>query len=805
MPSLRAHLSHALGAFSVIPDRLKALDNLSNHRSVPVEPRLVEDEDRLAREAESIVERLKSDPHRLPVGTFRAHSGSSIPALIPFGSHGHLALDRDARDDGVAAVVRDVLLHVLDRSQPGDVRVLGVDIATLGSTFAPLTALREVGAIEQVGTDVASLGSILEAAERHVADRISGKRADRLILAVASTGEVPRTQLSRLEALARSGREHGVSIVAAGYPELPHSTRLECDGECLRVSNPPGEAWTTAEVHAVPVTPNPVPSTDYVRSEAQRLADRIKAAGLLTFADLIPPQPERLDPAQGLEVRIGRDMTGDVYLNFDDLTPHWLIGGRTGGGKTVFLLDVLYGLASHYRPSDLALFLLDFKEGVSFSEFIPTGHDDSYIPHARAVGVESDREYGLAVLSALSEEMVRRSQVMKRHGVSGFAGLRQYEAYPRIVCVADEFQVLLAGNDRVAQQAVALLETIARKGRSYGVHLVLASQTLAGIESLWAKKDSIFGQFPMRIALPGARTILEPDNTAAQGIGLGQVVVNTDGGVKGADRVVRFPNSDDERMKTLRQRLNEQYDDSRPPRVFYGYKPIHLSDTLPGERAGRRFPLGRHVDIGLSVAAPDITGAPGRNLALLGSDVKLGETLEAVVAAVAERQRIAVVDVTGRARVPGNVERWDGDRWREFIDDPHDDQLVAVFGADAVSWDRKQLAALRDLMRRGPERGIHLLGWWRVFRRYLDDVGGASGREDCAVNLVGNIPGSEIAGHFGQQFQHWAPREGRALLIDRHSDDHAGRLIVPFTRAEDDSVPQPPSQLEADDSERNPL
>ncbi|MEE3917870.1 hypothetical protein V2I01_01690 [Micromonospora sp. BRA006-A] len=30
-------------------------------------------------------------------------------------------------------------------------------------------------------------------------------------------------------------------------------------------------------------------------------------------------------------------------MAFDDATPHWLIGGRTGAGKTVLLLDVLYG------------------------------------------------------------------------------------------------------------------------------------------------------------------------------------------------------------------------------------------------------------------------------------------------------------------------------------------------------------------------------------------------------------------------------------------------------------------------------
>ena len=48
----------------------------------------------------------------------------------------------------------------------------------------------------------------------------------------------------------------------------------------------------------------------------------------------------------------------------------------------------------------------------------------------------------------------------------------------------DEFQVLLAGADRSAAEAVELLESLARKGRSYGIHLVLSSQTVLGVEAL---------------------------------------------------------------------------------------------------------------------------------------------------------------------------------------------------------------------------------------------------------------------------------------------------------------------------------
>ena len=107
----------------------------------------------------------------------------------------------------------------------------------------------------------------------------------------------------------------------------------------------------------------------------------------------------------GAARRLGTALT----LAFDDVTPHWLVGGRTGAGKTVFLLNVLYGLAARYSPAELQLYLLDFKEGVCFTEFVPTERDPSWLPHARAVGIESDREYGLAVLRELRREAQRRA------------------------------------------------------------------------------------------------------------------------------------------------------------------------------------------------------------------------------------------------------------------------------------------------------------------------------------------------------------------------------------------------------------
>ncbi|MGH8791127.1 MAG: FtsK/SpoIIIE domain-containing protein, partial [Stackebrandtia sp.] len=521
---------------------------------------------------------LRGQPGYVRLGEARLHE-TSFPVYVPFVGAAHLALSADSADPRVAALIRSVLLQTLATEPPGGVEVLAVDPATVGAVFAPLQPLVDARLMTSPATDGPGLDRVLTAAEEHVRAGLRGEKSTKLILALASAPDRSQRQLERLAALARSGVGVGLHIVAGGVGELPQAAPIAV-GEHLKVGNPPNAPFGVRDGLAAPVTCDPPLETDYLRAESVRIAELAKTAAQLHFSDLAPDELWRENPAEGLVTVAGRDAQGVVRLSFDDATPHWLVGGRTGGGKTVFLLDILYGLAARYSPRDLALYLLDFKEGVSFTEFTPQPSDPSFIPHARAVGVESDREYGVAILRELDAEMTRRSTVMKRRGVARYSQLGSAEHMPRIVCVVDEFQVLFAGNDKLAREAVALLENLARKGRSYGVHLVLASQTTAGIEALYAKRESIFGQFPLRVALPGATSVLDVQNTAAQNLRTGEAVVNADGGIAGRDRKIRFPDAhaETETLHRLRHDMWQSFPDARPPTVFYGYAAVHLED-----------------------------------------------------------------------------------------------------------------------------------------------------------------------------------------------------------------------------------
>jgi len=761
-----------------------------------------------------------------------------FPVIVPLLGVGHLTVDADARDARVAGLLRCLLVRLLAAAPAGSLLVRAVDGVGGGVVFAPFGALADAGLMSPPATDRDQMRNVLTDAERWLRPPRAGTsrraRRDRMMLLVIATlpANTEGADLVRIAALAQQGPESGLHLIVGGWPPdaltgestqapLPRTTMVWAGDDSVHVGNPPDARFGVNRMEPQ-VFLDGDPPAHLVDAVCAELVAHSAVASQVTLADLLPAPDEPLwaaSAADGLSTIVGHYGDNQLTLNFNDLSPHWMVGGRSGAGKTAFLINVLYGLGARYSPDELALYLLDFKEGVSFAEFVPTQRDRTWLPHARAVGVESDREYGLAVLRDLDAEMTRRSVAYKRAGVTRFADLRAVVAeegrskpIPRVLCVIDEFQVLLAGNDAMAGEAVRLLESLARKGRSYGIHLILASQTVLGVEALYAKRDSIFGQFPVRVALPGGGDVLEPTNDAAAGLALGTAVVNTAGGLggprgatRGHETVIRFPNphADQAALGDLRHRLWGARDpESAPPRIFAGYAHQHLADdptyrsALAG-RVGRPAALvGRVIDVNLSTAAFALDGSPGRHLAIFGSHATGAEVLAAAARSVAachaprtvrfvlstlvadgdelakdlaveigHRQEVVVVPAAGLAA--------------EF--DRPDPGYVVVFGMDAAG--AGALTGLRGLLRDGPSRGVHLLSWWRGLRRFSEETGGSTGREDVAGLVFLNVAQQDVALMLGRQVD-WHPRENRALLHDRQADRTV--TIVPFVEPEGD-------------------
>jgi hypothetical protein len=542
-------------------------------------------------------------PEFVRVGEARPLEQAYFPAVVPLVGTGHLTFSADSRDSRVAGALRSVLVRLLAAAPAGTLIVRAID-AVGGALFAPFGVLADAGVMPPAVTERVGLNAVLAEAEHWVTpDRPTEQRkpdarprrrdCTMLLLIAALPSTVSNEELHRIVALAEAGPTAGLHVIAAGWPPMPFSHRpaLPPLPTSTQISMRADHALlggalfaTTAEAPtlSVPVKLDPDPPAQLIQRVCDELAKRFVAEGEIHVTDLIP-DPDHWwaeNSAEGMSTTVGLAGEAPISLHFTDLTPHWLVGGRAGAGKTAFLLNVLYGLCTRYDPDELQLYLVDCSEGGALRQFAPTEDDPSWLPHAVDVSVDSDRASALDVLRSLDQELQRRIAMLNDAGATRFHQLRAAGApIPRIVCVIDEFQRLLTGTDEIAAEAADLLESMSRQGRGAGMHLVMCSQR--------ARSSPLFQQFLVRVALPGGGDVLEATNDSAASLPLGLAVVNTAGGLggprgatRGHEKTVRFadPHADEQVLAALRQRLWQAREPaSAPPHV---HSPV-LSPPMP--------------------------------------------------------------------------------------------------------------------------------------------------------------------------------------------------------------------------------
>ena len=204
------------------------------------------------------------------------------------------------------------------------------------------------------------------------------------------------------------------------------------------------------------------------------------SCSLLELLGLTDPTATRLsarwrDSGDGLDTVLGAASDGPVRLDLVRDGPHVLIAGTTGSGKSELLRTVVAGIAANHPPDDVGFVLVDYKGGAAFAECAELAH---------TVGVVTDLDGHLAAraLASLECELRRRERLFADVGARDFAAYRSGpRGHPlsRLVIVVDEFAELAAE----LPDFVSGLVGIARRGRSLGVHLVLATQRPAGVVS----------------------------------------------------------------------------------------------------------------------------------------------------------------------------------------------------------------------------------------------------------------------------------------------------------------------------------
>ncbi len=185
------------------------------------------------------------------------------------------------------------------------------------------------------------------------------------------------------------------------------------------------------------------------------------------------------DAAEEFKVAVGENNGRTNWFRFDEAShAHAFVLGQSGSGKSVFLHNVINNALLQYAPDSLQLYLLDFKlGGVEFNRY----RDAKQV---RALLVDnSDPQITLEILRELYETMRQRGERLRNAGVSS---LHDYNAshpetrLPRIILAVDECHELFRDRmDKTQTEINAIVTKIAKEGRSQGVHLLFATQTLA--------------------------------------------------------------------------------------------------------------------------------------------------------------------------------------------------------------------------------------------------------------------------------------------------------------------------------------
>lgn len=241
--------------------------------------------------------------------------------------------------------------------------------------------------------------------------------------------------------------------------------------------------------------------------------------------------------AEVIEVPLGPGGNSIQSLRFGlDLEHHALIVGGTGSGKSNLMHVIITGMALRYPPDELEMYLVDFKGGVEFKRYAAWR-----LPHARAVAIESEREFGLSILRELTKEMRRRGDVFRSIG-DDVVDLPAYRLIQpggepgrgpmkRIVLLVDEFQDFFLQNDAIAEEARSLFEQLARKGRSAGIHFILGSQSISGGLLSNTTENLTRVRIVLKCSDDEAREVLGPDNPAARLLTRpGEAIYNGQGG-----------------------------------------------------------------------------------------------------------------------------------------------------------------------------------------------------------------------------------------------------------------------------------
>ncbi|MDB2564999.1 DNA translocase FtsK [Alphaproteobacteria bacterium] len=252
------------------------------------------------------------------------------------------------------------------------------------------------------------------------------------------------------------------------------------------------------------------------------------------------------DTTHKIPICIGKDISGNIEVIDLSKTPHLLVAGTTGSGKSVFINTLLTSILYKFSPEDLRLILIDPKM-LELSVYNDIAH--------LLTPVVTEPKKAIIALKWVCKEMERRYSLMNEENTRSLEGYNQksLEKLPFIIVFIDEMADLMMTAGKEVEHYV---QRLAQMARACGIHLVMATQR----PSVDIITGSIKANFPSRISFQVAskydsRTVLG-EIGAEQLLGNGDMLMSKNGA-----SLVRYQSafiSDNEVNKLIKEIKNSQ-------------------------------------------------------------------------------------------------------------------------------------------------------------------------------------------------------------------------------------------------------
>lgn len=438
---------------------------------------------------------------------------ASVPATVSLLGAGSIGV---AGSDLSADVARALVLQAVALHSPADLSVGAIVGPASVRTWEWLKWLPHASArgfpvdVHPLAGSPDAAVSLIEAIDTLISDVPKGEQPviGKRVLLVIDDADLP-VDRSRLMHLLAAGPAHGIHAlwVSRDFDRLPStagaSILVDPSGTASLGFSATGEVLRDIEVErasieqATGVSVALSPVVDISRSTAQdeEPPDRITLPAALDDIALLD-RPERIterwldslnDPL-GLAATIGHRGRSPMAVDIRRDGPHALIAGTTGAGKSELLQSLLAALAVTHSPSRLTFLLVDYKGGAAFK-------DCKLLPHTVGFVTDLDHHEVQRALVSLNAELTYRERLLNEYDAKDLIEMEERgiaAAPPSLMIVIDEFAALA----KEVPEFVDGVVNVAQRGRSLGLHLILATQRPAGVIT-----DNIRANTNLRIAL----------------------------------------------------------------------------------------------------------------------------------------------------------------------------------------------------------------------------------------------------------------------------------------------------------------